>query len=91
MVAIPANRDAVRLRGLEDDVTNETKARRKSTADKLRTIMGALAALIDEMEPSMDEPGEMYEDGMKPKPKGLELDGEVVAALATFAKEATNG
>lgn len=95
MVAIPANRDAVRLRGLEDDVTNETKAGRrlsKASAEKIRAAMAMLAELLDEHFEEMGESGgEMYGDGMKPKPKGLELDDNVVAALATFAKEATNG
>mgnify|MGYP002735202084 CR=1 FL=1 len=90
MVAIPANREAVRLRGVEDEVTDETKGRRKSTADKLRGIMAMLEALVDELEP-MVEP-DMETDGMmKPKPKGLEVDEELAAKLAAFAKEATNG
>lgn len=94
MVAIPANRDAVRLRGMEDDVTDETKAGRrlsKASAEKIRMAMAMLAELLDEHFEEMGESGEMMEDGMKPKPKGIELDGDVVAALATFAKEATNG
>lgn len=85
MVAIPANREAVRLRGVEDEpMIEETKARRKSTADKLRGIMAMLGTLIDEMEP-------MEMDGMKPEPKGLAVPDEVAAKLAAFAKEATNG
>jgi len=91
MVAIPANREAVRLRGVEDEpVIEETKARRKSTADKLRGIMAMLEALVEELEP-MVEP-EMETDMMKPKPaKGLDVPADVAAALAAFTKEATNG
>lgn len=84
MVAIPANREAVRLRGVEDDVTDETKGRRKTSADKLRGIMMMLAEMVDEMEP-------MEVDGMKPEPKGLAIPDEVAAKLAAFAKEANNG
>jgi len=93
MVAIPANREAVRLRGVEDEVTDETKGRRKSTADKLRGIMAMMQALVEELEPMLEP--EMETDGMhdmmKPKPKGLEVDDKIAAALAAFAKEATNG
>lgn len=89
MVAIPANREAVRLRGVEDEpVIEETKARRKSTADKLRGIMAMIEALVDELEPML-EPMEM--EGMKPEPKGLAIPDDVAAKLAAFAKEATNG
>jgi HK97 family phage prohead protease len=97
MVAIPANREAVRLRGVEDDdVTDETKARRKSTADKIRA---AMAMLTEMLEDHFEEMGQMP-DGMKPghygKPdeepmKGLKIPDDVAASLAAFAKEATNG
>jgi HK97 family phage prohead protease len=82
MVAIPANREAVRLRGVEDEM--ETKARKKSTADKLRGVMAMLQALVEELEPMMET------DGMNPedKPKTFVADAAVVAALAAFAKEA---
>lgn len=89
MVAIPANRDAVRLRGMEDDmgIETETKARRKSTADKLRGIMALLAQLVDELEPGDD----MEMEGMKPKPmKAFSPDPATLAALAAFAREANN-
>lgn len=92
MVAIPANREAVRLRGVEEDttVTDETKGRRKSTADKLRGIMMLLAELVEEMEPSNGD--DMEVEGMKPKPmKGFEIPEEVAAKLAAFAKEAQHG
>lgn len=103
MVAIPANRDAVRLRGLEDDVTDETKAGRrlsKNSEEKLRAAIMLLQELLGEemTDPMMTEAAKPDEDvhmggrePKKPKPKGLELDDNVVAALATFAKEATNG
>lgn len=93
MVAIPANRDAVRLRGVEDGMIEEKAGRRlsKASAEKIRMAMAMLAELLDEHFEEMGESGEMVEDGMKPKPKGLELDDNIVAALATFAKEATNG
>ncbi len=94
MVAIPANREAVRLRGMEDEVTDETKARRKSTADKIRAAMAMLTEMLEDHFEQMGKPDEpmMETDGMmKPKPKGLEVDEELAAKLAAFAKEATNG
>ena len=94
MVAIPANREAVRLRGVEDEVTDETKARRKSTADKIRAAMAMLTEMLEDHFEQMGKPDEpmMETDGMmKPKPKGLEVDDKIAAALAAFAKEATNG
>lgn len=62
MVAIPANREAVRLRGVEgDDVTEEIKAGRKlskSTEDKIRAAMALLAELLGEvMQPDMPDGG----------------------------------
>ena len=92
MVAIPANRDAVRLRGLEDDVTDETKAGRrlsKNSEEKLRAAIMLLQELLGE---EMTEPAEPMEmDGMKPQePKGFAVPDDVAAKLAAFAKEATN-
>lgn len=93
MVAIPANRDAVRLRGVEDDVTEETKAGRrlsKSSEDKIRAAIALLMGLLGEEtyeEPMADDDMEM--DGMKPpKPKAFEVPDDVAAKLAAFAKEA---
>ena len=92
MVAIPANREAVRLRGVEDeDVTDETKAGRrlsKASAEKIRAAMAMLAELIDD---HFEEMGGMEVDGMKPEPKGLAISEDVAAKLAAFAKEANNG
>jgi HK97 family phage prohead protease len=98
MVAIPANREAVRLRGVEDnDVTDEAKGRRKSTADKIRAAMAMLAEMLED---HFEEMGQMPDSGMKPghygKPdeepmKGLTIPDDVAASLAAFAKEATNG
>jgi hypothetical protein len=93
MVAIPANREAVRLRGVEgDDVTDETKAGRrlsKASAEKIRAAMAMLAELLDEHFEEMGEKPEVA--GMHDKPKGLDIPGEVAAKLAAFAKEAKNG
>ena len=89
MVAIPANREAVRLRGVEEEPMDTTeKAGRKlskSSADKVRTVISMLMELLDDMP--------MEVDGMNPedKPKGLDIPEEVAAKLAAFAKEATNG
>ena len=90
MVAIPANREAVRLRGVEDDVNTTEKAGRKvskATAEKIRAAIAMLSELID------DHFEEMEQAGMKPKdkPKTFVADAAVVAALAAFAKEANNG
>jgi HK97 family phage prohead protease len=93
MVAIPANREAVRLRGVEgDDVTDETKAGRrlsKASAEKIRAAMAMLAELLDEHFEEMGEKPEVA--GMHDKPNGLDIPGEVAAKLAAFAKEAKNG
>lgn len=73
MVAIPANREAVRLRGVEgDDVTEETKAGRrlsKSTEDKIRAAMALLAELLGEvMQPDTPDNGDdMQTDMCGPK------------------------
>ena len=96
MVAIPANRDAVRLRGVEgDNLTDETKAGRrlsKSSEDKIRAAIALLMGLLGEEtyeEPTADD---MEMDGMKPrKPKAFEVPDDVAAKLAAFAKEAING
>lgn len=93
MVAIPANRDAVRIRMADEDqeVTDEVKAGRrlsKSSADKIRAAIALLGELLGE------EPEDMETDGMmkpKPKPKGLSVPDDVAAKLVAFAKEATNG
>jgi len=90
MVAIPANREAVRLRGVEDEMETTEKAGRKlskASADKIRAAMAMLAELID------DHFEEMEQAGMKPeeKPKTFVADAAAVAALAAFAKEANNG
>jgi HK97 family phage prohead protease len=90
MVAIPANREAVRLRGVEDDVDTTEKAGRKlskASADKIRAAMAMLAELIDDHFEEMDQAGMKPED----KPKTFVADAAVVAALAAFAKEANNG
>lgn len=94
MVAIPANRDAVRLRGVEGDVIDETKAGRrlsKSSEDKIRAAIALLMGLLGEEtyeEPMADD---MEMDGMKPrKPKAFAVPDDVAAKLAAFAKEATN-
>ena len=94
MVAIPANRDAVRLRGVEDDVTDEIKAGRrlsKSSEDKIRAAIALLMGLLGEETYDEPMPDDMEMDGMKPrKPKAFEVPDDVAAALAAFAKEATN-
>ena len=91
MVAIPANRDAVRLRAVEEVPVIEEKAGRKlskSSEDKIRAAIALLAELLGE---EMTEP-EMEVDGMKPKPmKALEIPEDVAVKLAAFAKEANNG
>ena len=96
MVAIPANREAVRLRGVEEETmedTTEKAGRRmsKASADKIRAAIAMLAELIDDHFDEMGQQG-MHGD-MKPeeKPKTFVADEAVVAALAAFAKEAKNG
>lgn len=94
MVAIPANREAVRLRGVEDDMDTTEKAGRrmsKASAEKIRAAIAMLAELIDDHFDEMGQQG-MHGD-MKPeeKPKTFVADEAVVAALAAFAKEAKNG
>ncbi len=96
MVAIPANREAVRLRGVEDDeVTDEAKAGRRLSKASAETIMHAVQLLQGLLAEEVGDEPEMETDGMhdmmKPKPKGLEVDEKIAAALAAFAKEATNG
>jgi len=94
MVAIPANREAVRLRGVEDDMDTTEKAGRrmsKASAEKIRAAIAMLAELIDDHFDEMGQQG-MHGD-MKPeeKPKTFVADKAVVAALTAFAKEANNG
>lgn len=92
MVAIPANRDAVRLRGVEDEVIDETKAGRRLSKSSEDTIRAAIALLMQLLGEEMTEPAEPMEmDGMKPQePKGFAVPDDVAAKLAAFAKEATN-
>lgn len=90
MVAIPANREAVRLRGVEEDpVTDETKAGRRLSKASAQAISEAIALLQGLLAEEQGDPMEV--DGMKPAPKGLAVPDEVAAKLAAFAKEATNG
>ena len=92
MVAIPANREAVRLRGVEDEVMHEEKAGRRLSKASAETIMHAVQLLQGLLADEMGDEPMMEADGMmKPKPKGLEVDEELAAKLAAFAKEATNG
>lgn len=92
MVAIPANREAVRLRGVEDEVMHEEKAGRRLSKASAAAIAQAIALLQGLLAEEMgDEPMMEAEGMMKPKPKGLEVDEELAAKLAAFAKEATNG
>lgn len=92
MVAIPANREAVRLRGVEDEVMHEEKAGRRLSKASAAAIAQAIALLQGLLAEEVSGEPEMETDGMmKPKPKGLEVDSEVVARLAAFAKEAKNG
>lgn len=98
LVAIPANRDAVRLRTLEE--TMEAKAGRrvsKATAEKIREAVQLLQSLLQDEEMTAGMHGSDGEDDMdmstkpkpdKPKPKAFEPDPGVVAALAAFVKEA---
>lgn len=98
LVAIPANREAVRLRSLEDDMSTETKAGRRLSKSSAETIMQAISllqSLLEDMpaapETTADMPM-MEDEACKPKPKGINLDSGTVAALAAFAREAkTNG
>jgi HK97 family phage prohead protease len=92
MVAIPANREAVRLRGVEDEVMHEEKAGRRLSKASAAAIAQAIALLQGLLAEEMGDEPMMEADGMmKPKPKGLEVDEELAAKLAAFAKEATNG
>ena len=102
MVAIPANRDAVRLRGVEDEVTDEIKAGRRLSKSSVETIAAAIALLQGLLAEEVgDQP--MVTDAMKPdedthkpgqepahKPRKFTIPDDVAAALAAFAKEATN-
>lgn len=94
MVAIPANREAVRLRGVEDEMDTTEKAGRrmsKASAEKIRAAIAMLAELIDDHFEEMGQQG--MQGDMKPeeKPKTFVADEAVVAALTAFAKEANNG
>lgn len=102
MVAIPANREAVRLRGVEDEMIEETKAGRRLSKSSAETIAAAIQLLQGLLAEEMDQP--MVTDAMKPdedihapgkepkhKPRKFEVSEEVAAKLAAFAKEATHG
>jgi hypothetical protein len=92
MVAIPANREAVRLRGVEEDEPmHEEKAGRRLSKASAAAIAQAIALLQGLLAEEGGDAPEMEMDGMKPKPKGLDVPDEVAAKLAAFAKEATNG
>ena len=97
MVAIPANREAVRLRGVEEEPmdTTEKAGRRmsKASADKIRAAIAMLAELIDEHFEEMGDKPEVagMHDKPKDKPKGLDIPEEVAVKLAAFAKEAQHG
>jgi len=105
MVAIPANRDAVRLRSLVDAEGKAGRRLSAATQDAIQQAIDLLASLLDQ--PTGDPAGDPMEAGNKPKPKAADEDhhqpgqepakpkftvpDEVAAKLAAFAKEATNG
>jgi HK97 family phage prohead protease len=96
MVAIPANRDAVRLRAVEEDeVSHEEKAGRRMSKASAEKVRGAIAMLMELLEDTEDagiegKPGHYGKPDEEPM-KGLAIPDEVAAKLAAFAKEATNG
>lgn len=96
LVAIPANREAVRIRSAEP----EQKAARRTIKGMQESIMQAieiLQSLLDSQEPDMVQTDEAMckpkpkaqadEDMGDRKPKSLELDPGIVAAIAAFAEE----
>lgn len=101
MVAIPANRDAVRLRSLV-----EGKASRRTIKGMQEAIAQAielLSALLDPAAPNplVEEAGDAPEAkaaevdtpeaGPAPEPPKFTVPDEVASKLLAFAKEATNG
>lgn len=102
MVAIPANRDAVRLRAVEEVPVIEEKAGLRLSKSSAETIAAAIALLQGLLAEEMDQP--MVTDAMKPdeeihapgkepkhKPRKMEIPEDVAAKLVAFAKEANNG
>jgi HK97 family phage prohead protease len=89
MVAIPANREAVRIRGVEDEAmdTTEKAGRRmsKASAEKIRAAIAMLSELIEDHFSEMQSAG-MHEE--KPKPKSLNVNQDTLAALSRFTMEA---
>lgn len=81
LVAIPANREAVRLRSLDGEGEGmETKAGRrisKGTAETIMQAIGLLQSLLDDGSDMETEAG-----------KALDVEPGIVAALAAFVKEA---
>lgn len=92
MVAIPANREALRLRGVGEEI--ETKAGRTISAanlEKLQAALDAIQTVIDAAasEAPVEKP---VLDMCEPeKPKALELDEEGIAALMRFISGGRNG
>lgn len=83
LVAIPANREAVRIRSVDP----EQKAARRTIKGMQESIMQAieiLQSLLDSQEPDMVQTDEDMGDR---KPKSLELDPGIVAVFTAFAEE----
>lgn len=89
LVAIPANREAVRIRSVDDLEAKAGRRLSKNTSDKLRLIMSLLEELL------ADEDEGEYVGGNKPmadeKPKAYEVARDTLAALRRFTEEAKNG
>lgn len=86
LVAIPANREAVRLRALGAEI--EAKAGRAISAinlEKLQAALDAIQSVIDAAasEAPVEKPV-MQDACQPPKPKALELNEDGIAALRRF-------
>lgn len=85
MVAIPANRDAVRIRGIEEKAGRKVS---KATADKIREAVALLMQVINTEEAGMDNV--MTPERPENKPKNFTIPDETLKALGRFAQGGEN-
>jgi HK97 family phage prohead protease len=88
MVAIPANRDAVRIRAGEPAEVQKTGRKiSRENEERIREAVGLLMAVINT--DKMEEP-DTPTDEEKTKPKAVTLDPGTLAALGRFAQGGEN-